>query len=407
MIGITRLTRKFKQVYQIAFSYMGVECREPMALAHSPSNDKFCERKRATILHEIELGTFKYRDHFPDSKRAAVFGGGGGARDTLKLRLEAYRDRVKKTLEASTFDGYRKAIDNVLVPRWGHLRISALRPSDIRDWVSEQTVTLKRIRNLLIPLRNVLNEAVADGEIEFNPVDRVELDKHVPIEKRTSEYDPNPYTEEEVRRLLGNLSGIERFTFQLWAYTGVRTGELIGLRWPRTDLEAKQIRIVEVTTVRQDKPRPKTKAGVRTIQLLPAAVEAVEELRQFTLLAGDRVTVNERSTREDRAWDDKTLTKVWKKAHAGTGIAYRNPYELRHTFASNLLSQGANTAFIAKLLGHRTVEMVVRHYARWIAQGESLGFERPVLRYGQTRLWSQSCEKRANPGAHGGPSGTV
>ncbi len=192
-----------------------------------------------------------------------------------------------------------------------------------------------------------------------------------------------------MRTLLARLVLPDRLAFQLWAYTGMRTGELVALRWPRVDLQAGTIRITETTTERKDKDRPKTKAGARTIPLLPAAREALELMRQYTLLAGDRVTVNPRSTRDDKAWDDKRLAQVWKAAHAGTGISYRNPYQLRHSFASNLLSEGENIALISRLLGHATVEMTIRHYARWIAQGESLGFDRPPRRYGMTRLWAQ------------------
>jgi len=163
----------------------------------------------------------------------------------------------------------------------------------------------------------------------------------------------------------------QRLAFQLWAYTGLRTGELVALRWPRVDFEAGTIRIVETTTERKDKARPKTAAGVRTIPLLPGAREALELMRAYTHLGGDRVTVNPRSTRRDHAWDDKTLAKVWRAAHKDTGIAYRNPYQLRHTFASQLLSQGESLAYIAKLLGHKTVEIVTRNYARFVEEGES------------------------------------
>ncbi len=94
--------------------------------------------------------------------------------------------------------------------------------------------------------------------------------------------------------------------------------------------------------------------------------------------------------------------KAWQRAHQGTSIKYRNPYQLRHTFASQLLSQGENPAYIAKLLGHKTVEMVQRTYGRWVSEGEKLGFDRPPRQYGMQPLWSktpeQTCEKHANSG---------
>ena len=389
IIGVKRITRAGgKQVYRIAFSFRG-QCRETIALPHSKANDTYCERLRGEILRAIELGTFRYGDYFPDSPRAAAFGHGAGRTKPLKDLLLAYRGRVEKTFAPSTYAAVRKAIDNVLIPWCGSKRAHELSPSDIRDWVGQQTTSLKRIRNVVWPLRTVLDELVADGVIDFNPFDKLKLAKLVPEDKRSSDFEPDPYTEAQVITLLGRLSPPDRLAFQLWAYTGVRTGELIALRWPRVDLQAGTIRITETTTERRDKDRPKTKAGVRTIPLLPAAAEALELMRKYTLLGGDRVTVNERSTRKDRAWDDKRLAGVWRAAHAGTGIEYRNPYQLRHTWASQLLSQGENIALISRMLGHATVEMTMRHYARWVAQGEELGFDRPARTYGMKRLWAQ------------------
>lgn len=386
-MGVTALTRAGgKQVYRIAFSFMGVQCRETIARPHTRSNEAFCQALRGEIVRKIEAGTFVYNDYFPDSPRAAIFGHGHGRAKTLKDVLEAYRDRTRKTLEASTWNPYRRDIDNILVPRFGHLRVTQFTSADLRAWVGEQSLSLKRIRNILLPLRAVFAEALEDRVITVDPT-RINLKKLVPIEARVSDFEPNPYSVAELRTLLERVPEPERWAFQLWAFTGLRTGELIGLRWPRVDLEAKTLRVTETTTERVDKPRAKTAAGIRTIPLLPAALEALQRLRPFTQLAGDRVTINPRGRRADKSWDTNKLADVWDRAHKGTGIARRNPYQLRHTFASQLLSQGENPALIAKLLGHKTIEMVTRTYGRWVEEGERLGFDRPPRRYGMEPLW--------------------
>lgn len=390
-MGVTPITRSGgKQVYRIAFSYLDRQCRETKALPHSKANEAYCVRLRAEILGAIERGTFRYEDYFPDSKMAGRLNPRAAA-PTMRALLEAYRDRVKATFAPSTWDGTRKAIDNVLVPWCGNTPVTELKPSDIRDWVGTKAVTLKRLNNLVLPLRAVLDEAVADGLLESNPLGRLKLAKLVPEDRRHSDFDPDPYTESQLFTLLGKIATPERWAFQLWAYTGMRTGELIGLRWARVDLEADTIRIQETTTAGEDRSRPKTPAGMRTIPLLPAAREAIDMLRPVTQLAGDRVTVNPKRTRPDesKAWDEKRLALIWRNAHKGTGIAYRNPYQLRHTCASNLLSQGENPALIARLLGHKTIQMVIKHYGRWIAEGEALGFDRPPRAYGMKRLWAQ------------------
>jgi Arm DNA-binding domain len=60
--GVTSIPQKTKHIYQIAFTYRGVECREKMALERTRSNDKYCERMRAEILGKIERGLFLYTE---------------------------------------------------------------------------------------------------------------------------------------------------------------------------------------------------------------------------------------------------------------------------------------------------------------------------------------------------------
>lgn len=386
--GVRSLQRASKHVYQIAFSFRGVECRELLSLDESKANDKYCERLRSEIVRRIDIGTFNYLEYFPESKRAAVFG-----LITKKLSgkvgpaLKAYKTRSEKVHTHSTYDGYRKSIDNVLIPWCGEFYFHELTPSVIRNWIQEQDTSLKRITNNLLPLRAVMEDAVTDGAIEFNPFDRVKASKLVSPEQREKEEDPDPYTEEELIKILGNIPLNDRWVFQAWAYTGVRTGEQIGVRWDTVDLNAGTVAIVGTTTLGKDKDSTKTKAGKRQFELLPAAREAYGQMRARTQLQGGRVFINARSTLKDKRWNYKRLAAIWKRAHKETQIRYRNPYHLRHTFASNLLTQGENPSFIAKLLGHKNAEMVLRVYAVWIEKGEALGFNRPPLTYGMRRLW--------------------
>ncbi len=74
-VGVTAITREGgKQVYRVAFSYRGVQCRELIELPHSKANETYCVRTRAEILGKIARGAFVYTDYFPTSPRASVFG---------------------------------------------------------------------------------------------------------------------------------------------------------------------------------------------------------------------------------------------------------------------------------------------------------------------------------------------
>lgn len=388
-VGITPLTRKTKQVYQIAFSFQGVECREVIDLPHSKSNETYCTRLRAEVLGKIARGTFDYAEHFPESPRVEKFGGERRKLRTLADAFASYKVVAERTLEYSTWRVYRQDIDNILIPRFGAIAVDALTRADVRQFVAEQPMSLKRLQNLLMPLRNVLAQAADDGLIETSPMLGLNIKRLVTPAQRDTDYQPRPYTVTELLAVLEKLADTERWTCQLWAFTGLRTGELAGLRWRNVDMAAGTLRVIDVTTAGMDKARPKTASGIRTIPLLPAAQQAIEALHAITghTAPDGRVSVNPRGRRADPYWDPNKLERVWKNAHAGTGVDPRNPYQLRHTFASQLLSQGENPAHIANLLGHATTEMVIRNYGRWIEQGEKLGDGKAPRRYGMERLW--------------------
>lgn len=236
--------------------------------------------------------------------------------------------------------------------------------------------------NLLLPLRNALFELVADEVIDFNPLERLKLSKILPRETAESDYEPDPYTADELLALLGAVQEGERPAFQFWAFTGVRTSELIGITWPDMPADFAEAKIVRAVVEGAEKTT-KTKAGIRAVPLLPAARQAIQAQRSRTQAAGGRVFLNPRTGKE---WTDQSLLRAWQKASKAAKIRYRNPYQLRHTFASQLLSQGENPAYISKLLGHKTTEMVIRTYGRWVDQGAALGFDRPVERFGRAML---------------------
>ena len=112
---------------------------------------------------------------------------------------------------------------------------------------------------------------------------------------------------------------------------------------------------------------PKTEAGIRDVELTLSALEALERQKEFTRLQGDRVFHNPRTKKP--WWSDAQIRRTcWIHAVKKAGVRYRNPYQTRHTYASTHLSNGRNPWWLAKQMGHETVEMINRHYGRWIPE---------------------------------------
>src|SRR3990167_2719102 len=152
------------QNIRIDFIYRGVRCRETLKIEPTKANLKYAERLRGEILNAISLGTFNYPDYFPDSKRAKLFGY-SVVKATVGELLKEYMAIAEKTLEPSTYNGNRKACDAHLYDAFGHIPVKDFSPITIRNYVTKLEVTLKTIRNILTPLRNMLDQALNDGLI--------------------------------------------------------------------------------------------------------------------------------------------------------------------------------------------------------------------------------------------------
>lgn len=355
---------------QIFFTYRGVHCRETLGGPVTKQKIKYAERLRGEILNDIERRTFRYADYFPNSKRAGQFGEVVSQQtvgDLLSTQLAVW----KKNLQPSTYRGYKYAVSGHLIPNFGHIRLRDLTPNMIRDWLKGLDLSAKRIRNVLTPLRCVLDDAVNDDLIARNPMDRIVLDKLLSTQSREKTSDVDPFSPDEIDAILGACDGEMRNLFQFAFFTGLRTSELIALEWADIDWGKREVRVSRAVVERQVKG-PKTRAGVRSVLLLPLALEALRDQKRFTYLAGGRMFQNPRT---DCPWqtDGQIRRTAWIPTLRRAGVRYRKPYQTRHTYASMLISRDENQWWIARQMGHESIEMLVRHYGKWMPDNRVQG----------------------------------
>lgn len=369
--GVSIREFKHEQRIQIAFSFQGKECRE--LLKPGPINKSaisYAAGLRAEIQRKIKDGSFRYADYFPGSPRAQQIEGAKPELligKLLQAQLEIYERQVtNKQLSPSTLAGYRKAINSERMRHWSGRTLVEATPSALRSWIGEMDVTAKFARNLLTPLRSVFEDALNDDRIEFNPFDRIALTKLLKQTARSSDYEVDPFTADERATLVEKARTDERPTVQFWFETGLRPGELQALRWSRIDMKAGTARI-DVNQVEKQEKGPKTEAGIRLVELSPEALAALEAQKALSLLAGEHVFLNPRT---GLAWttDAQVRKTLWQPLCTRAGIRYRNPYQVRHTYASAMLTAGANPWYVAQQLGHVDVTMVFQTYGKFIAE---------------------------------------
>lgn len=177
--------------------------------------------------------------------------------------------------------------------------------------------------------------------------------------------EPQPFTPDEIDKIPAHLDGQCRNMIQFAFWSGLRTSELIALRWQDVDLESERVHIRNAI-VRQREKSTKTVSGLRTIELQPRAHEALTSQLQINPKS-ERV-FHDPTTNSPWLGDHIIRKRVWTPALEAAGVAYRNPYQTRHTFTSMLLSDGKNPLWVAQQMGHKDWGMIRKTYGRWVSK---------------------------------------
>lgn len=349
---------------EIDFYYRGARCRERVKLAPTARNLRYCENLLGQIKVEIEKGTFDYAAHFPNSKRARKVVEKPATLDDLATVLQRWLKQKEPELEHSSMIGYRRIVDNILIPKCGTVRLRDFDRIALKDLVATfpDDISAKRINNVLGPLRGALDEAVADGLIATNPATGFRVKRRA---KANARDEVDPFTPAEVRAILAACSEPQvRNYCQFNFATGLRTSEMIGLCWSDVDFAAGTVRIRRAWVMGRMKA-PKTEAGVRVVELVAPAIAALKAQREHTALAAEFVFHDPRT---GARWgsDQSLRAGDWQRALRRAGVRYRYPYQMRHSFASQALSAGENIMWVAKQMGHRDWTITAKKYARWI-----------------------------------------
>lgn len=365
--GITIREMKSGPRIQIFFTYQSQQCRE--LLPPSPINKstlQYAANLRGEIQRKISDGDFKYADYFPDSPKAKLEDDSKISMETmLQKQLELYEKQVANgKMSPSTFRGYAKSIAGERMKHWHRWKLTDVTPAAIREWVGEMDCTSKAIRNLLIPLRSIMEDALNSDLITSNPFDRIALAKLIRQTSKASDYVINPFSAAERQAILDASRGDERAMYQFWFNAGLRPGELQALEWKHVNWEEATIRI-EQNQVAGVIKTPKTMAGIRVVDLNEEAMDALRTQKANYGHLSDRIWLNP-STLSPWKTDAQIRKNSWLPLMARSKIPYRNPYQIRHTFASTKLTAGANPWYMADQLGHEDVQLVFKTYGKFI-----------------------------------------
>jgi len=355
------VTPASKSSILIDFAYRNVRCREKIKLPPTPANQKYVERLKATIELEIAKGIFDYAKHFPTSKKVRMFASHVGEVTTVADGLRHWHTLNKGSLEIETADEYLNDIQNTLIPQFGSTLAGELTRERVLQYVNDSPLSAKRLRNILIPLRRMYDDMMGAGKIRANPVSRLKIKK--PDRVQDAEV-IDPFEPAELALIVANSPGELGDMWTFWAWTGLRVEEIIALQWNDVDWVKGVVRITKA--VRDGRLKaPKTRAGKREVTLQEEAIAALKRQKARTFLAGEHIWLHI-NTRGPWISDESIRRPHWTRILRKAGVRYRYPYQLRHTFASWMVSCGENPQWVAKQMGHKDWTVIAKHYARWM-----------------------------------------
>ena len=308
--------------------------------------------------------------------------------------------QLKRGLKDNTFSNYKYMYTMFVEPDFGKRKIVDLKRSDIRSFYNhladERHVQINTIDCIHTVLHQVLELGVEDDYLRYNPSDNAlkELKKarNFEVTKRRALTVPE---QELFEAYLSKQGQYHRwypiFIIMLW--TGMRVGEVTGLRWCDIDLEDDTIS-VNHTLVYYDKRNderctfaintPKTAAGKRIIPMLPKVKEAFLMEKQYQEECGlesravvdgyrDFIFINRFGNVQHQGTLNKALTRIVRdcnfeildKPHKKDAVILPkfSNHSLRHTFTTRMCEAGVNLKVMQEILGHADAETTMDIYA--------------------------------------------
>jgi integrase len=217
---------------------------------------------------------------------------------------------------------------------------------------------------------SVLRSAVRDRLIGFNPCEGVRL----PRRRRKDTDDQTISPDQLVSKLLPAVPHRYRALVALAAGTGLRWGECTGLRWDAVDQVGGIVRVVRVAEEVSGhvviKPYPKSKAGRRSVPLPPFVVQALtDHAKAYEVGDDDLIFV----ARTGAALKRGTFrARVWKPSLQRAGLPMELRFhDLRHSYATWLVSDGVPINHVAKVMGHEQTSTTLDRYTHSTSERDS------------------------------------
>ena len=294
----------------------------------------------------------------------------------------ARRLTTEKGLKPTTAATYSRYVEQDIVPsRLGEMRLTDIRRSHVNAWVADLTKGGRgavTVRRALATLRMIFTQAVRDEIISSNPALMIDKPTVPNEDDQIKVWEPGPaseFLERCSRHRLGAL-------FEVTIATGLRRGEICGLRWTDVDLDNRII-VVRHNRVSVDgrvqeqaaqKPlRPPHSASQRRRNGGPGGPWGLRQQEEREAAQEAWVGDGHVFTMEDgRALDPAYVTRLFQKIRKqGEPLPELTYHGLRHCYGSYLIEVGTDIAIVSKLMGHASISITADIYGHLVGTAAS------------------------------------
>ena len=289
---------------------------------------------------------------------------------------QKYLQTKKKELSPTTYPFYETIISTELIPKFGHLRLCEIRTYHIQEFINYLATEKERgdgapgcigaatVRRYTTVFRSVLSLAY---QLEYTENDVGASRRIVFPEDDPTEIEV--YTQDEVAEILEALKEEPtniRTLVEIAIFTGMRRGEIVGLKWADIDFENRKISvkrsIYKPSNGKAQEKLPKTKGSIRTISIPDCLCKTLLEYRMqqdkhISFMGDAWKNLDYVFTEEDGyVMNPQTPTKQFSKFLKRHNIRHLKFHGLRHTSATLLLANGCDIKTVSSRLGHADIE---------------------------------------------------
>jgi integrase len=274
-------------------------------------------------------------------------------------------DTNRKT--ARTKQVYEHQLDNVISPKWGSHRLKDVKPILVENWLNAMPVAPGTRYKTKGVMSILFQHAMRYEWATINPI-RLVRQSALPLQE---EIVLEPV---EIAALLPELRDPFRTLILLASVTGLRRGELFGLKWEDVDFNEAEIRVVR-SIVDQVEGPPKTLASRRPLPMSSELAAALENWRKQTSFSGSTnwVFASPLALGQKPYWPDAVLKRHIFPAAKRAGITKRiGWHSFRRTLATLLQSSGASVKTTQELMRHSSPVMTLGTYAKAVTADKRL-----------------------------------